>query len=84
MPLTPKKVQKIKLRIHGNPIKLDATILSMTADGKKIRVSFDGPLEDMYLYKFNATELCNMDPENPGNIPGLFSEQAGFMRFEVL
>lgn len=52
-------VQRIKLKIVGSPVKLDATILEMDADGKRLKVRFDGPLEDAILYYWSDSQLVD-------------------------
>jgi hypothetical protein len=53
-----KKEQRIKLRILGNPVKLDGTITSMDAKGEWIMVEFDGPLESKKLYWYDEKKLA--------------------------
>jgi len=45
-----KKVQRIKLRCEGSPVRFDATVIASTPDGARIKVEFDGPLDSLELY----------------------------------
>lgn len=51
--------QRIRLQLEGSPIKLDASILWMSEDGKKLKVRFDGPLDDTMLYGLGNTYLTD-------------------------
>lgn len=52
-----KREQRIKLRVQGSPVKLDATIIESSPDAKRIKVHFDGPLDDLVLIAFADTGL---------------------------
>jgi hypothetical protein len=86
LPMAANKVQRIKLRIQGNPIKLDATILEMSADGYRTKVRFDGPLEDAVLYRWSATLLITKDlrDEATGEWLGTPAQHKDCQFFEVL
>jgi hypothetical protein len=59
-----KKVQRIKLRIHENPVKFDASITAVAPDGTWMDVEFDGPIPDQRLYRFGGGQLfCDMSLE---------------------
>jgi len=80
--MSEKKIQRIKLRIKGSPVKLDATILEMIATGKKLKVRFDAPLDDLWLYRWTDTLLISRelgDKESPAQ----FAE-GDCLFFEVL
>ena len=55
-----KTVQRIKLRCEGSPVKFDGSIIAASPDGKRIRVEFDGPLEDVELVSIGAKMASNM------------------------
>ena len=63
--------QRIKLRIQGNPVKLDGTILEMSRDGSKLNVRFDGPMHDITLYRWSPTLLIDTDLQGkyPADFP---------------
>ena len=56
-----KTTQRIKLRIQGTPVKLDGTILEMSKDGSRLNVRFDGPMDDITLYRWSPTLLIDTD-----------------------
>jgi hypothetical protein len=62
-----RKVQKIKLRLQGNPVKFDAVVTAMAGDGSWMDVEFDGPIENMRLYKYGGDRsplFCNLCEED--------------------
>jgi hypothetical protein len=63
-----RKTQRIKLRMYKHPVKLDATIVAMAADGRWLDVEFDGPLQGKRLYRHSEHFLTNEDPRSTGNI----------------
>ncbi len=56
-----KKVQRIKLRMCGHPVKLDATLKAMAENGEWLDVEFDGPLQDCRLYRYGKDLLCDVE-----------------------
>lgn len=52
--------QRIKLRCEESPVKMDGTMIASTPDGKKIRVRFDGPQEDLNLYAYGLKMTSHM------------------------
>ncbi len=68
-----KREQRIKLQLDGNPIKLDATIMSMSEDGKRMKVRFDGPLDDTELFVWNPHTLIDRELKAE-EIPAQFSD----------
>ncbi len=59
MPQAKSKVQRIKLQPEGSPVKYDATILESTPDGKRIRVEFDAPIDDVTMYAFGGNSMLS-------------------------
>lgn len=57
-----KPVQRIKLKIEGSPVMYTGTVMESAPDGKRIKVRFDGPLDDVVLYAFNGL-LLDKDPD---------------------
>lgn len=54
-----KKVQRIKLKLLDNPVKWDASITGVSRDGNTLSVSFDGPFDDMPLYRHSPNLLAD-------------------------
>lgn len=52
--------QRIKLRCEGSPVKMDGTVIETTPDGKRIKVRFDGPQDDLVLYAYGQKMVSNM------------------------
>lgn len=48
----PKKVQRIKMRQHERPVKLDGSVVEYAPDGSWFTVEFDGPLPDMKFWSY--------------------------------
>ncbi len=63
-----KKEQRIKLRIEGSPVKYDGSIIESTPDGKRIKVRFDGPLDDVVLHAYGEHKLVS-DMRDSGGAP---------------
>lgn len=57
--MSDKKVQRIKLRCEGSPVKFEGTVLQSTPDGKRITVRFDGPLDDLELFSIGDFRLAS-------------------------
>ncbi len=74
--------QRIKLRLIHHPVKLDATVLEMDPDGGRLKVRFDGPLEDAVLYRYSDDLLVSRKLEN-GEVPSQFPD-GECMIYEVL
>lgn len=55
-----KKVQRIKLRCEGSPVKLDGTVTECSPDGKRIKVMWDGPQGDTVLYAYGQKMVSHM------------------------
>lgn len=51
--------QRIKLRCEGSPVKMDGTVIECSADGKRIKVRFDGPQDDTVLYAYGDHKLVS-------------------------
>lgn len=52
-----KKAQRIKLKLHGHPVKLDGTVTKMAPDGSSLTVEFDaGTLGTVTLYPYGRGE----------------------------
>lgn len=77
-------VQRLRLRIVGNPIKLDATILEMDADGRRLKVRFDGPLDDTVLYRWSDLQLVDQDCRPNSEVGGRKDVTNDARFFEVL
>ncbi len=65
--------QRIKLRLIHHPVKLDATIMEMDSDGGRLKVRFDGPLDDLVLYRYSDDLLVSRKLEK-GEVPAQFAE----------
>lgn len=66
---TKQTKQRIKLRIYKHPVKHDATIVEFAPDGSWFVVRFDGPLEDLKLWRYSDTIAVDKEPVN-GSLVG--------------
>lgn len=57
--MSDKKVQRIKLRCEGSPVKFDGTVTESTPDGKRITVQFDGPLADKVFHAIGDARMAS-------------------------
>lgn len=53
------KVQRIRLRCEGSPVKFDATIIATSRDGKEIKVQFDAPMEDTIMVSIGDKRMAS-------------------------
>ena len=60
---TKAKVQRIKMRMRGNPVKLDGSITQMDSDGTSFLVVFDGPLPDTRFWSYGGVGPLVADKE---------------------
>jgi len=79
-----KTVQRIKLRAEGSPVKWDATITAATADGKEIRVRFDGPMADTTLYAIGDRRMASDMKDRSGAPVEDWRAAASSMLWEVI
>lgn len=69
-----KKVQRIRMRMIGNPVKHDGELVEWAPDGSSFKVRFDGPLPDTTFYTFGTNNSVVDKVVLPGlapcNVPG--------------
>jgi len=58
-PAKPAKVQRIKMKLHKHPVKLDGTVISFAADGSCFTVEFDGPYPVTTFYRYRDTLIVD-------------------------
>lgn len=66
-----RKVQRIKMRLYGNPVKLDGSVIEMARDGSCFTVEFDGPYPNTTFYVDPArdTKLVTDRPRDANGLP---------------
>ena len=66
--------QRIKMRMVGNPVKMDGKVTEYASDGGSFTVTFDGPFPDttFYPWRENTVTTHPVKPggEGPALIPG--------------
>jgi len=78
------KVQRIKLRCEGSPVKYDATILESSRDGKRIKVRFDGPMEDTVMVSISDRKLASDMKDMQGRETDVWPLACSSLVWEVL
>lgn len=81
---TPDRQQRIKLRCEGSPVKFDGTVIESTPDGKRIRIKFDGPLEDAVLYAYGDHKMVSDMRDTKGNPTTEVREMSKCLWWDVL
>jgi len=81
---TNKREQRIKLRIKGSPVKFDGTIMESSPDGKRIKVRFDGPLDDTVLVAYGDTALISDGVGRDGKPTLEIRDMVSMREWEVL
>lgn len=72
------RTQRIHLRCEGSPVTVDGTIIEATPDLKRIKVKFDGPMEDLVMYAYGERQLVsNMKDRNGGDTTDVRSMATG-------
>jgi hypothetical protein len=61
------KVQRIKLRCEGSPVKYDGTILAADPVTGEIKVQFDAPVDDKILVPISDRHLASDMEDKDGN-----------------
>lgn len=79
-----EKFQRIKLRCVGSPVKWDATILTSDPRGKRIKVRFDGPLDDLILVAYGDKKMVSNGTDKDGKYTETPREMNHFDEWEVL
>jgi len=73
---TKAKVQRIKMRLRNNPVKLDGSITEMDLNGKWFVVVFDGPYPDTKFWIYGNGSSMVTDKEL--DIHGMATEGTQF------
>jgi hypothetical protein len=79
----PAKAQRIKMRLHKHPVKVDGTITHFAPDGESFTVEFDGPIPTTMFYVWSENLVLDKPPKKHGD--GRVSHPEGTYQFwEVL
>lgn len=58
------KVQRIRMRLHKHPVKLEGTIVEFAHDGSTFVVEFDGPIPTTRFWAYSDTMVTDREPDN--------------------
>lgn len=76
---------KITLRLTNSPVKYTGKVVESCSDGTRIKVEFDGPMEDRTLYAFGSgTKLYSDMIGHDGKPVEEFLLSATSLEWEVL
>ena len=57
-----KKGQRIRLRLYNHAVKFDGEVVELAPDGAWFVVKFDGPLDDLKLWRYGEILLTDKQP----------------------